>query len=143
MSSAEKDAHCGGVHTLALCGSHLCSAGGDAMIRIWDSTTLTRSRSAFCSSLPPLHTFARPLVTCHAKLQYFTGRATTIVGHGKHLRTFLTVDDDSCHGGCRVLRGHRGSVLTLYSTGSLLLSGGRDNVIRVWVRMFSNAAPGE
>lgn len=34
----------------------------------------------------------------------------------------------------RVLRGHRGSVLTLCSLGGLLLSGGRDNVIRVWVR---------
>ena len=35
--------------------------------------------------------------------------------------------------GCRVLRGHRGSVLTLFSLGGLLLSGGRDNIIRVWV----------
>jgi hypothetical protein len=34
----------------------------------------------------------------------------------------------------RVLRGHRGSVLTLCALGGLLLSGGRDNVIRVWVR---------
>ena len=34
----------------------------------------------------------------------------------------------------RVLRGHRGSVLTLYAFGNLLLSGGRDNIIRVWVR---------
>ena len=33
---------------------------------------------------------------------------------------------------CRVLRGHRGSVLTLCSLGGLLLSGGRDNIIRVW-----------
>lgn len=37
----------------------------------------------------------------------------------------------SCCG--RVLRGHRGSVLTLYTAGNLLLSGGRDNIIRVWV----------
>ena len=37
---------------------------------------------------------------------------------------------------CRVLRGHRGSVLTLCALGGLLLSGGRDNVIRVWVRCF-------
>lgn len=33
---------------------------------------------------------------------------------------------------CRVLRGHRGSVLSLCSLGGLLLSGGRDNIIRVW-----------
>ncbi len=33
---------------------------------------------------------------------------------------------------CRVLRGHRGSVLTLCCLGGLLLSGGRDNIIRVW-----------
>lgn len=32
----------------------------------------------------------------------------------------------------RVLRGHRGSVITLCSMGGLLLSGGRDNVVRVW-----------
>ncbi len=32
----------------------------------------------------------------------------------------------------RVLRGHRGSVLALFSIGGLLLSGGRDNLIRVW-----------
>ena len=35
---------------------------------------------------------------------------------------------------CRVLRGHRGSVLTLFALQGLLLSGGRDNIIRVWVR---------
>lgn len=33
---------------------------------------------------------------------------------------------------CRVLRGHRGSVLSLCSLGGLMLSGGRDNIIRVW-----------
>ena len=33
---------------------------------------------------------------------------------------------------CRLLRGHRGSVLTLCSLGGLLLSGGRDNIVRVW-----------
>ena len=31
-----------------------------------------------------------------------------------------------------MLRGHRGSVLTLCCLGGLLLSGGRDNIIRVW-----------
>lgn len=30
----------------------------------------------------------------------------------------------------RVLRGHRGSVLTLLAVGSVLLSGARDNTIR-------------
>ena len=32
----------------------------------------------------------------------------------------------------QVLRGHRGSVLALHGTGGLLLSGGRDHLIRVW-----------
>jgi WD40 repeat protein len=32
----------------------------------------------------------------------------------------------------RVLRGHRGSVLCLLAVGNLLLSGARDNLIRVW-----------
>ena len=37
--------------------------------------------------------------------------------------------------GRRVLRGHRGSILTLFafSEAKLLLSGGRDNLIRCWV----------
>lgn len=32
----------------------------------------------------------------------------------------------------RVLRGHRGAVLALFAVDNLLLSGGRDNVVRVW-----------
>ncbi|CAL8463359.1 g2893 [Coccomyxa elongata] len=44
MCSAKEDAHCGAVQTLALCGSYLCSAGGDAMIRIWDASTLALFR---------------------------------------------------------------------------------------------------
>ena len=39
-----------------------------------------------------------------------------------------------CYCNCRVLRGHRGAVLTLFALQGLLVSGGRDNVIRVWVR---------
>lgn len=41
----------------------------------------------------------------------------------------------------RVLRGHRGSVLTLYAMGGLLLSGGRDNVIRIWVCALPRLCP--
>ncbi len=33
---------------------------------------------------------------------------------------------------CRVLRGHRGSVLALLALGSLLISGGRSGLLRVW-----------
>lgn len=46
VCSAKEDAHCGAVQTLALCGSYLCSAGGDAMIRIWDASTLALFRCA-------------------------------------------------------------------------------------------------
>ncbi len=42
------------------------------------------------------------------------------------------VEKADCTGLSRVLRGHRGSVLSLCSLGGLLLSGGRDNIIRVW-----------
>jgi len=43
---------------------------------------------------------------------------------------------------CSVLRGHRGSVLTLFAFAepNLLLSGGRDNLIRCWVRSANRAA---
>ena len=38
-----------------------------------------------------------------------------------------------------MLRGHRGSVLTLFAFAepNLLLSGGRDNLIRCWVRSLA------
>lgn len=51
VCSAKEDAHCGAVQTLALCGSYLCSAGGDAMIRIWNASTLALFRCAW-HSLP-------------------------------------------------------------------------------------------
>lgn len=38
----------------------------------------------------------------------------------------------------RVLRGHRGSILTLKSIGETLLSGGRDNTIRCSLSPMSN-----
>ena len=38
----------------------------------------------------------------------------------------------SAAGCCRVLRGHRGSVLALLALGSLLISGGRSGLLRVW-----------
>ncbi|KAK9917148.1 hypothetical protein WJX75_001304 [Coccomyxa subellipsoidea] len=44
VCSAAEDAHCGAVHALALCGSYVCSAGGDAMIRVWDASTLALFR---------------------------------------------------------------------------------------------------
>ena len=36
----------------------------------------------------------------------------------------------------RVLRGHRGSVLTLFGLDNLLLSGGRDNVVRYLAELY-------
>ena len=39
-STAMADSHCGVVVALALCGEHVCSAGGDAMIKVWKADTL-------------------------------------------------------------------------------------------------------
>lgn len=39
-STAVADSHCGVVVALALCGEHVCSAGGDAMIKVWKADTL-------------------------------------------------------------------------------------------------------
>ena len=39
-SSAMADSHCGVVVALAQCGEYVCSAGGDAMIKVWKADTL-------------------------------------------------------------------------------------------------------
>ncbi|DBB02245.1 TPA: hypothetical protein ACH3X3_011267 [Trebouxia sp. C0006] len=39
-SSAMADSHCGVVIALALCGEYVCSAGGDAMIKVWKADSL-------------------------------------------------------------------------------------------------------
>ena len=39
-SSAAADSHCGVVIALALCGGYVCSAGGDAMIKVWKAGSL-------------------------------------------------------------------------------------------------------
>ena len=39
-SSAMADSHCGVVIALALCGDYVCSAGGDAMIKVWKADSL-------------------------------------------------------------------------------------------------------
>ena len=39
-SSAMADSHCGVVVALALCGEYVCSAGGDAMIKVWKADSL-------------------------------------------------------------------------------------------------------
>ena len=43
-TSSTADAHCSTVHALELCRGYLCSAGGDAMIRVWDAATLKLHR---------------------------------------------------------------------------------------------------
>ncbi len=67
VCSAKEDAHCGAVQTLALCGSYLCSAGGDAMIRIWDASTLAFFR---CACLGVSRPFS--LSCCIQKLLLFS-----------------------------------------------------------------------
>ena len=42
--SSAAEGHCAGVHALALCAGHLCSAGSDATIRVWDPATLALRR---------------------------------------------------------------------------------------------------
>ncbi len=44
VSSSPADAHCSTVHALAMCAGHLCSAGGDAMVRVWDTSSLKLHR---------------------------------------------------------------------------------------------------
>ncbi len=49
-SRAMADSHCGVVIALALCGEYVCSAGGDAMIKVWKAGSLEFCRYAvFCS----------------------------------------------------------------------------------------------
>lgn len=38
--SRERDAHCAAVQSLDICNGYVCSAGGDAMIRVWREDTL-------------------------------------------------------------------------------------------------------
>ena len=64
VCSSKEDAHCGAVQTLALCGNHLCSAGGDAMIRIWDASTLAFLRCA-CHDFSLLSPSVFYLSSCH------------------------------------------------------------------------------
>ena len=47
-SSAMADSHCGVVVALALCGGYVCSAGGDAMIKVWKADTLEFVRYSVC-----------------------------------------------------------------------------------------------
>ncbi len=50
-SSAMADSHCGVVIALALCGEYVCSAGGDAMIKVWKADSLEFCRYAVACSL--------------------------------------------------------------------------------------------
>ena len=45
-SSAMADSHCGVVIALAVCGDYVCSAGGDAMIKVWKAGSLEFCRCA-------------------------------------------------------------------------------------------------
>ena len=40
FTSQEPEGHCSAVQSLAICGSYVCSAGGDAMIRVWRANDL-------------------------------------------------------------------------------------------------------
>lgn len=50
-SSAMADSHCGVVIALALCGEYVCSAGGDAMIKVWKADSLEFCRYAVLCSV--------------------------------------------------------------------------------------------
>ena len=47
-SSNMADSHCGVVIALALCGDYVCSAAGDAMIKVWKADSLEFVRWAWC-----------------------------------------------------------------------------------------------
>lgn len=59
-SSAMADSHCGVVVALALCGEYVCSAGGDAMIKVWkaDSLEFVRYSTGTVSDTTNLHCVA-------------------------------------------------------------------------------------
>ena len=80
-----------------------------------------------CEGQQTLANFACHALQKHGTMQRMWRRAARFVHRALWDRL-----SDPC--ACRVLRGHRGSVLTLFAAGGLLLSGGRDNIIRVWVR---------
>lgn len=40
FTSQDPDGHCSAVQSLALCSGYVCSAGGDAMIRVWREADL-------------------------------------------------------------------------------------------------------
>jgi len=163
VCSSSADAHCSTVHALAMCRVYLCSAGGDAMIRVWDAATLKLHRwgtlpSTCQNPSDPTRRYIWPLSTysksgskfcCPGKPPRQSSASSrvlsrAVLGHGFRITDTLPCmraigfyRPDRCMAFCRVLRGHRGSVLTLYSSASLLFSGGRDNVIRVWVSTAS------
>ena len=67
------------------------------------------------------------------------GSGTGAQAHGESIEvsceTLVAVMD------CRILRGHRGSVLALFGLDNLLLSGGRDNVVRCPQELYPNEFP--
>lgn len=62
-SSAMADSHCGVVVALALCGAYVCSAGGDAMIKVWKADSLEFVR--YSATFWPLSCLICCLAHCH------------------------------------------------------------------------------
>ena len=72
-SSDMGDSHCGVVITLALCGDYVCSAGGDAMIKVWKAGSLEFVRCVLLC----LHTAHHQEASCRS------GRSQHhLFGHG-------------------------------------------------------------
>lgn len=53
--SAPEEGHCASVQALTLAGGQLCSAGGDATIRVWHPASLRLQRCTPCPSFPLSH----------------------------------------------------------------------------------------
>ncbi len=68
-SSAMADSHCGVVIALALCGDYVCSAGGDAMIKVWKAGSLH-----FCRYLLLYSVWNVPQNGCANRLEAVFGR---------------------------------------------------------------------
>ncbi len=63
------DSHCGVVIALALCGDYVCSAGGDAMIKVWKAGSLH-----FCRYLLLYSVWNVPQNGCANRLEAVFGR---------------------------------------------------------------------
>lgn len=87
ITSSAADAHCSTVHALAMCRGYLCSAGGDAMIRVWDAATLKLHRQG------P----SKGLSTASSECQMARGHTLEASWNGwQHILVLLPMSERGC-----------------------------------------------